>query len=503
MPAPRTEPRSRPLRDAWLATLAFALLRFAVTARVQLVPDEAYYWEWSRSLDWSYYDQGPMLALAIRLGTALLGPNAWGVRLPAVLAGVGVSGFYIWFSAWVGKPRLAPWLVLAANTMLLTSVGALLMMQDSLLGLWWCLGLGLALKAGRGDGRWWLGAGLACGLGCLSKYTGLFLPVSFLALCLAHPAWRRHLAQPWLYLGGLLGGLLAGGPILYWNRLHDYPSFAHVGSLAGSDASRRGFATLPEFLGSQLGLVTPVLAVLVALALWRALRAWRSLDRDRALLAMAAALPLAFFTALSLRTRVEGNWPAPAYLSALPLAALWLEQRRELWGKASRWALGLAAFFTVLAHSQAAYGWIPFPAQRAAKLDRSYMTQGWQELAARVAQERAALGPGAFVGCRTYQNAAELAFYLPGQERPVILQKGAINHQYRFWNHPQDYAGRDAVLVVGQDWEVDEMRPMFKRVEELAPCDTGRRGLTLRRTRLYVGRGFTPPPAPLPAGGPA
>jgi len=444
-----------------------------------------------------------MLALAIRLGTALLGPNAWGVRLPAVLAGVGVSGFYIWFSAWVGKPRLAPWLVLAANTMLLTSVGALLMMHDSLLGLWWCLGLGLALKAGRGDGRWWLGAGLACGLGCLSKYTGLFLPVSFLALCLAHPAWRRHLAQPWLYLGGLLGGLLAGGPILYWNRLHDYPSFAHVGSLAGSDASRRGFATLPEFLGSQLGLVTPVLAVLVALALWRALRAWRSLDRDRALLAMAAALPLAFFTALSLRTRVEGNWPAPAYLSALPLAALWLEQRRELWGKASRWALGLAAFFTVLAHSQAAYGWIPFPAQRAAKLDRSYMTQGWQELAARVAQERAALGPGAFVGCRTYQNAAELAFYLPGQERPVILQKGAINHQYRFWNHPQDYAGRDAVLVVGQDWEVDEMRPMFKRVEELAPCDTGRRGLTLRRTRLYVGRGFTPPPAPLPAGGPA
>ena len=489
---PRREADPKPLRDAWLMALGFALLRFAVTARVQLVPDEAYYWEWSRSLDWSYYDQGPMLALAIRFGTALLGANAWGVRLPAVLAGVGVSGFYIWLSAWLGRPRLAPWLVLAANTMLLTAVGALLMMHDSLLGLWWCLGLALALKAGRGDGRWWLAAGLACGLGCLSKYTGLFLPVAFLALCLAHPAWRRHLRGPWLYLGGLLGGALAGGPILAWNRLHGYPSFAHVGSLAGADASRRSLATLPEFLGSQLGLVTPVLAVLVALALWRALRAWRELDQDQALLAMAAALPLAFFTALSLRTRVEGNWPAPAYLSALPLVALWLDQRGALWGRASRWALGLAAFFTVVAHSQAAFGWIPFPAQSAAKLDRSYLTQGWQELAARVAQERAQLGPGAFVGCRTYQNAAELAFYGPGQERPVILQKGSINHQYRFWNHPQDYAGRDAVLVVGQDWEVDEMRGMFKRVQELPPCDTGRGGVTMRRTRIYVGRGFKP-----------
>lgn len=482
----------RPLRLAWLLALGFALLRVALTARVQLVPDEAYYWEWSRSLDWSYYDQGPMLALAIRLGTALLGANAWGVRLPALLAGLGVSGFYIWLAAWLGRPRLAPWLVLAANTMLLTSVGALLMMHDSLLGLWWCLGLALALKAQRGHGAWWLGAGLACGAGCLSKYTGVFLPLGFLLACVSHPSWQRHLRRPWLYAGALLGGLVAGFPILHWNRLHAWPSFAHVGSLAGSDASRHGLATFPEFLGSQLGLVTPVLAVLCGLALLGALRHWRSLRGDEALLAAAAALPLTFFTVLSLRTRVEGNWPAPAYLSLLPLVALWLEQRGDLWGRASRWALGLAAFFTLVAHSQAAFGWIPFPAAQAPRLDRSYLTQGWRELAARVAAERAKLGPDAFVGCRTYQNAAELGFYLPGQERPVILQVGQINHQYRFWNHPQDYAGRDAVLVVGQDWEVNEMRGMFRGVTELDPCDTFRGGVLMRRTRLYVGRGFRP-----------
>jgi hypothetical protein len=187
---------------------------------------------------------------------------------------------------------------------------------------------------------------------------------------------------------------------------------------------------------------------------------------------------------------VEGNWPAEAYLGALPLAALWLEERGALWGKASTWALGVAAAFTLLAHSQAAVGWIPFPAEHAARLDRSYLMQGWAELAAQVEADRAALGPQAFVGCRTYQNAAELAFYSPGQARPLILQKGVINHQYRFWNQPQGFLGRDAVLVVGQDWEVDEMRQMFRSVTELPPCETGRRGVVLRRTRLYVGRDF-------------
>ena len=489
------DPDAQALRRAWLITLAFALLRVAITARVQLVPDEAYYWEWSRSLDWSYYDQGPMLALAIRLGTGLLGPNAWGVRLPAVLAGVGVSGFYIWLAAWMGKPRLAPWLVLAANTMLLTAVGAMLMMHDSLLGLWWCLGLALALKAGQGDGRWWLGAGLACGLGCLSKYTGLFLPVAFLAP-LPGPSPVAPAPAGTLALPGRVPGRVPGGrphPLLE-------PPARMAQLRPRGVAGRRGRVTAQPV---QLPGVSRVPAGPGDAGAGRA--GGRGPMAGAARLAQPGPgpglcsprprpLPLAFsWHQLSLRTRVEGNWPAQAYLAAPAPGGPVAGAAPGAVGPDLALGPGLGRLLHPggPAHSQAAFGWIPFPADRAARLDRSYLTQGWQELAGRVAQERAALGPGAFVGCRTYQNAAELAFYLPGQERPVILQKGTINHQYRFWNHPQDYAGRDAVLVVGQDWEVDEMRLMFKTVQELAPCDTGRQGVTLRRTRLYLGRGLS------------
>jgi 4-amino-4-deoxy-L-arabinose transferase-like glycosyltransferase len=480
-----------PLRRGALIALAFAVVRLLWAGHVQLAPDEAYYWEWSRSLDWCYYDQGPMLALAIRAGTALLGSWELGVRLAAVLGGLAVSAFYLWLCAYLGRPRLAPWLVLAANSLLLFSAGAVLMMHDSLLGVFWCLALGLLLEARRrGRLSLWLGAGLASGLACLSKYTGLLLPLSLLGVLLAHPAWRPQLrtAGPWL--AALAGGLLAGLPILGWNHVHHWPSFAHVGSLAGADPSRRSFATLPEFLASQFGLVTPVLFVLLLLALREQAGRWRKLDADRALLLGLSLLPLLFFTALSLRTRVEGNWPAPAYLAALPLIALWLEGHGGLWGRAGRWAVGVALFFSLVAYSQAAFPWIPFPAARQARLDSTLRLDGWRELAQRVESERAALGPTAFVGARTYQNAAELAFYRPGQERTLILQKGEINHQYRFWNDTTPYLGRDAVLVVGQAWEVDEMRAMFRTLTPLPDHVFLRGGREARRTQLYIGRHY-------------
>ena len=477
---------------AWAVALAFAAFRLAFIPFIQLAQDEAYYWEWSRHLDWSYYDQGPMLALVIRAGTGLLGSNEWGVRLGAVFAGLGVSAFFIVFSRRLDRPQLAPWLVLAANSLLLFSVGGVLMMHDSLAALFWCAGLAFAMKAIEENGRWWVLAGLLGGLGVLSKYTAvLLLPCLFLAL-LTHPGLRKQLARPWFWLGALLGGALAGYPILHWNIAHEWPSLKHVASLGGMDGSRVSLVSLPEFIGSQLGLMTPGLMLLV-LAAWA--WGWRRRGDDsregrlRWLLWCCSVPVFCLFLALSLRSRVEGNWPAPGYAAALALAAWRLDEAGALWSARARWALGIAVAFFLLVFGQAAWGWLPLP-QKLAEKDATYRLQGWRELAAEVAQDRAALGPRAFVGCRTYQNAAELAFYLPGQERPLILQTGQINHQYRFWNDPAPHLGRDAVLVVGQAWELDEMQGMFEKIEPLPGVSTGRRGLILRRTQLFAGRGF-------------
>src|SRR6266446_9575830 len=62
---------------------------------LDLAPDEAHYWDWSRHLDWSYYSKGPLVALLIRGSCEIFGPWAEAatgslmpaIRFPAILCG--------------------------------------------------------------------------------------------------------------------------------------------------------------------------------------------------------------------------------------------------------------------------------------------------------------------------------------------------------------------------------------------------------------------------------
>ena len=58
-------------------------LRLWVAAAVPMVPDEAYYWVWSRALSAGYLDHPPMVALWISAGTGIFGQGPLGVRFLA------------------------------------------------------------------------------------------------------------------------------------------------------------------------------------------------------------------------------------------------------------------------------------------------------------------------------------------------------------------------------------------------------------------------------------
>src|SRR2546423_14475763 len=66
-----------------------ALLRLVYLAwqcPLDLSPDEAHYWDWSRHLDWSYYSKGPGVAWLIRLSCELFGSLAGGLTGSAMAA---------------------------------------------------------------------------------------------------------------------------------------------------------------------------------------------------------------------------------------------------------------------------------------------------------------------------------------------------------------------------------------------------------------------------------
>ncbi|MBL8421020.1 MAG: hypothetical protein JNK92_10320, partial [Dechloromonas sp.] len=62
-----------------LLIIGFSLLRFALAAIVPLLPQEAYYWTWSRFPDWSYFDHPPLASYSIALTTAVFGQTAFGI----------------------------------------------------------------------------------------------------------------------------------------------------------------------------------------------------------------------------------------------------------------------------------------------------------------------------------------------------------------------------------------------------------------------------------------
>ena len=69
-----------------MRTFAKSVMGLLLAATVPLLPQEAYYWSWSRHPDWSYFDHPPLATYSIGLTTALLGRGLL-VGGPVVLAG--------------------------------------------------------------------------------------------------------------------------------------------------------------------------------------------------------------------------------------------------------------------------------------------------------------------------------------------------------------------------------------------------------------------------------
>lgn len=93
--------------------LIWILINLIQSYFTELHPDEAYYWIYSRFLDWGYFDHPPMVALFIRAGDTLF-HNELSLRLLTVL-----SGGFAWWIVWqiLKKYQVeAKWFVLVVTS---------------------------------------------------------------------------------------------------------------------------------------------------------------------------------------------------------------------------------------------------------------------------------------------------------------------------------------------------------------------------------------------------
>jgi len=511
-PSPHRPITASPFRTAagrsvlWFLGL-LSLFRLVYAARLGLAEDEAYYWQWSRHLDLSYYDQGPGIAYVIRLGTILFGHTHLGIRAPIVLLGA-LTGWFIFLTArrWLDD-RAALWAVGLTSIAPLFAIGGVLATYDAPQVFFWTAAL-YALTRTLQD-QWaggWYVVGLLVGLGTLTKLTMLAFAPGVLLFLLLSPRHRTWLATPHPYLAFGLALLLCA-PMVVWNAQHEWLGLIHlraVGNRSGDPRSPRG---LGDFFGGHALTLSPLLflAELFALCWWnfRCLRRSADGSPEAARFLFAFSVPLlALCLFQALRSKQEINWPAPAHVTGLMAVGAWFAavwQAREA-GKGRAGivgAVGLALLLTliVLFPGLLSAAGITVSASVAEKLNQTY---GWPKLAARAQAARETLereDRPVFVTSINYRVNSVLAFYLADQPETKTLYLRSRRDQYQFWTEPRALVGQSAVLVIegGNDEAVALARRIFGSVEPFgAPVVITRAGFlgTIKTWYVYLCRDF-------------
>ena len=394
---------------ALLLVALLILARFVAGALLPLSADEAYYWLWSQHLSAGYYDHPPAIAFLIRAGTLVFGDTSFGVRVGGLLLSIAASWF-VWKSAiLLLKNEQAAWrATLFFNAMLMVAVETMAATPDApsvatAAAFLFCL----VKVQDSDDARWWLAAGVAAGLGLLSKYSALFIGAGALFWLLADPAQRRRLASPFPYAGAVIAVLIFA-PNIWWNETHGWATFAfQFGRIAGGGFTLR---YLFEFIGAEALLATPFIFLLGIAGLVR-------VRRSEVFLAAALCWPLiVYFLWHTLHDRVQGNWPCflfPAFaiLAAAALEMNWNGWRKKLIGICRVAALPAALVLLALCYVQAFFNLIPLgrndPLARLLAVGMSDVT----EAVSKAERDNGAAG----LLTTDYASAGWLRFYMPGE----------------------------------------------------------------------------------------
>ena len=435
----------------YLIVFAFAL-RLVYLESVELLPEETYYWNYSRHLDIGYLDHPPMVAWLIWLGTAAFGQSEFGVRIGALACGLITSFFAYRLTRNLLGEAAALAALLLVQVLPFFFLSGFLATPDAPLTAAWAASLYFlerALLAQR-SADWWR-AGLSLGLGFISKYTIGLLGAATLAFMVWDPQSRRWWLK-WQPYAAVLLALAVLSPVLIWNARNEWASFAFQTSRRLAEAPR--FA-LHKLIASTLVLITPTGVLAVAVGLMR-----KDADRLRPwlFLRLATLIPLAVFALFSVRHEVKLDWTGAPWTAALPVMAFGMlnGKMRIAWMPT---LLSVLLLFGAVLH----YLVLGFPGLGYGK-QIELLPVGWREFSQQIVATAAALREQTgeepvIVGMDRYAIASEVAYYGVEGSKAVLNTSSAhlfqgVGLMYERWAPAQQMQGRNLLLVA---WDPDDL----------------------------------------------
>lgn len=475
----------------FLSLIALTLFRYyyILTGPLDLSPDEAQYWTWSKRLDLSYYSKGPFIAYLIAASTWIMDDSVFAVRFlaPVFLALISLI-FYKFSLELFDKDDNAEKKALLAALMpqaapLFASSGVIMTIDLPFI-VFWTLSIYLFYKAVRKregtkaqrhkgteegfeeDRVWvWILLGVSIGLGLLTKYTMAFFYLCGSLFFIFHKEERRWFGKKGPYIAILLS-LAIFSPVIIWNMDHGWVTLKHEGGHAMlSEGFRISAKEFFNFLGSQFGVITPILFFLVIDSGTRNYFTGR-LPQVRRLLFWFWAPILGLFLLKSLQGKVQANWAMCAYITAFIASSdhmLGKGYIKRLSRPVLIAAFSLAIMVTVVAHYPSVIN-LPF------KMDPSSRLRGWEELGIKmdkVYSDMTASGrKDVFIFSDKYQVSSELAFYMSTKPVTYCVNLGRRMNQYDIWGGMNDLIGQDALFVSMDDiYFPEKLKSAFDKYE--------------------------------------
>lgn len=486
-----SSPDDRRYQWGFYALLAGHLLIWlSLGMMLDLHPDEADHWVWSRFLSWGYYEHPPMVAWVIRLCTTLLGDTQWAMEIGS--QGLTVLVFVLIFQLARRQfgVRAAFFSVLLLEAAPLFAVGSMIFIIDTPLMVFYSWAAvefwrGWATKKNAAFYR----AGIALGLALLSKFTAvLFLAAAFLFLVSSRER-RKAFRNPHLWAALVLGFVLFS-PFLYWNYLNGWTS---LGSQLekGLTGGKFGIQVLAFVFGQPL-ILGPALFFLMAGALIRAGRqgGWR--DDPSAYLLFLTGVPLLVFSLAAFKGKyTDPSWANIAWLFGAVLLGKSLAERWPRISRVRKWVMGGAVFLTgwfpvILIAVHIFFPYLPVAVSR----DRTLEMRGWRELGQGLGREYAQIFPHqkkVFVVTDEYQLAGAISFYTPQHPWPYSFGKSARN----IWTSVPELKSQGALLVCLPEHCSDDRekaRRLFSKIEKLQEIHFFRKEKVAKTFEVYYVR---------------
>ena len=325
----------------------FSVIKLFLAFISELGNDEAYYWLYSQYWQWNYFDHPPMVAVWIRIFTANLALEQYEgfIRLGSV-AGSAVSSWFLFRAVSLLHSERAGWFAAVLYNVCFYSgiTAGLYILPDSPQMVFWTLALWLLARITKGENSWsnWLLFGLTAGLCIMSKVHGAFLWIGLGGYILFQRI--KWLRKPQLYVALLITAIIIS-PIFFWNMRYDFATFRfHSNRVDVEELVLHGGYFFKE-LGSQICFNNPVIFFLSV----SGLIAWyrrKIVYRPALAIYNFTGLPLIFlllFVSL-FRNVTLPHWSGPAYISFIPLAAIWLaDSTQNYFPRILKW--GMAIFF--------------------------------------------------------------------------------------------------------------------------------------------------------------